>query len=169
MDVGSENAGTGAEPKGNRLFLFLSGLSGWSLAIVGGLSLVVSSFIGSLAGVLVSIALVGHGAFELRLRRAFQSTGIPLVGRKMGWNQVGLAASVSVYLAYQVSVLDEELVMALLVESPVYAILEMQPEGLRQDMIELMPAMVGVTYMLAALATWIVCIGTAFYYWRATR
>ena len=87
----------------------------------------------------------------------------------MAWNQIGLAASVSIYLAYQVSVLDEELVMALLVESPVYALLEMQPASMRQDMLDLMPAMVGLTYMLAALATWVVCIGTAVYYWRVTR
>ncbi len=83
----------------------------------------------------------------------------------MALDQLGLATSLSLYFAYQMRVLDAEAMMTSLVNSPLYEVLLMYPEDLRLQLLDSLPSMLGVFYLVAAVVSWIFCGGTAIYYW----
>ena len=89
-----------AATKKDRVFLALSGINGWSLVVAGTASLLIAAIARSSAGILISLALLGHGSLELRFRKTASENGDRSQGRRMAFNQMGLAASVSLYLAY---------------------------------------------------------------------
>lgn len=152
-----------------RLFYILSGINGWSLLVVGILSLGLSLFVGAVSGILVSIAIAIHGSLELTFRGRCRRTNSYSVAKRLAWNQLGLATLVSLYLGYQALSLDESAVLNALINSPAYEILMLYPEELRLQMMESLPLMIGVFYALAAVLTWIVCVATAVYYGRVAR
>ena len=151
---------------GTSIFRLLSALNGWSLVCLGGISLIVSSIAMAWAGILVSVAATLHGIFELVLRKKMQGENSGSVSRRMALNQLGLAASLSLYFAYQVSSLDEDALMTLLLKSPLYDALLMYPDEIRIQFMETLPRMVGLFYVAVAGITWLVCGATAIYYWR---
>jgi len=87
----------------------------------------------------------------------------------MAFNQLGLATSLSLYFAYQMSVLEPEVLIASLLESPLYDVLLMYPEDLRLKLLDGLPKMLGVFYIAVAVVSWIFCGGTALYYWSQGR
>lgn len=164
---------TGKAPKGTprsrRIFRMLSRVNGWSLVVVGGLSFVVSGVAVAVAGMAVSLALILHGVFEIVLSKRTEESSIRSATRKMAFNQIGLAVSLTLYFSYQTIVLDGDALVMRLLASPVYDLLLMYPEDFRIWLIESLPSMVGVFYLLVALVSWVFCAGTAVYYWNHGR
>lgn len=171
MDRTESNAGeSGPNPsRRRRTFHILSRLNGWSLVIVGILSMGISIFAGGWAGVIISVALVLHGVYEIVLSKRSEAGELKSPTRRMALNQLGLATNLSLYFAYQMRVLDAENLIASLLDSPLYDILLMYPEDLRLQLIESLPVMTGMFYLVAAVVSWIFCGGTAVYYWSQGR
>lgn len=146
-------------------FRLLSAINGWSLVVVGSLSLLVSLIATAWAGVLISLAAATHGALELFLRnRVFGGDRVQAV-RWLALNQLGLAASLSLYFAFQVMVFDDEAVYRALMASPLSEALFLYPEPMRSQLIDSLPFLVGLFYAIAAGVSWLVCGGTAIFYW----
>lgn len=133
--------------------------------MAGALSLLIALFAISLPGILIALAVLGHGSLELRLRLIAKKNGDRSLGRAMAFNQVGLATSISLYLAYQILSLDPNAVIEALMRPPVYDILRLYPEEMRVWIIQSSPRLIGSFYTLAAFISWIVCGATAMYYW----
>ena len=159
-----------AATKKDRVFLALSGINGWSLVVAGTASLLIAAIARSSAGILISLALLGHGSLELRFRKTASEIGDRSQGRRMAFNQMGLAASVSLYLAYQTLILEPTMVIESLMRPPVSDVLKLYPLDMRTWIIQSSPRFVGTFYALAAVISWIVCGATAAFYWpRSSR
>ena len=159
-----------AATKKDRLFLALSGINGWSLVVAGTASLLIAAIARSSAGILISLAILGHGSLELRFRKTASENGDRSQGRRMAFNQMGLAASVSLYLAYQTLILEPTIVIESLMRPPVSDVLKLYPLDMRTWIIQSSPRFVGTFYALAAVISWIVCGATAAFYWpRSSR
>ncbi|RPF74559.1 MAG: hypothetical protein CBC31_010635 [Verrucomicrobia bacterium TMED71] len=150
-------------------FHVLSLLNGWSLFVVGTLSLGISAYAGGWAGVIVSMALILHGTLEIVLSKRSVADDLKSCSRRMAINQIGLATSLSLYFAYQMSGLEPDVLIASLIESPLYDALLMYPEDLRLKLLDGLPKMLGVFYIVVAAVAWIFCGGTALYYWIQGR
>lgn len=150
----------------NSLFRVLSGTSGWSLLAVGLLSLGVSIYANALAGICVSLAVTLHGTLELLLRKRVLSEFRPSGLRSLSLNQLGLAASASLYFAYQAIALDVNALYAMATKPPIADALALYPEELRLQVMDALPFLAGMFYAIAAAVTWIACGVTALYYWR---
>ena len=83
----------------------------------------------------------------------------------MAFNQMGLATSVSLYLAYQAFSLEPDAVVEALMRPPIYDVLVLYPLDVRTWLIQSAPKMIGSFYALAAIVSWIVCGATAAFYW----
>ena len=154
-----------AATKKDRVFLALSGINGWSLVVAGTASLLIAAIARSSAGILISLALLGHGSLELRFRKTASENGDRSQGRRMAFNQMGLAASVSLYLAYQTLRLEPTMVIESLMRPPVSDVLKLYPLDMRTWIIQSSPRFVGTFYALAAVISWIVCGAIAAFYW----
>jgi|GEM_PF-609383 hypothetical protein len=160
----------GEDGNKDRWFFALSGINGWSLVFAGAVSLLLSLFAGSLPGILISLVIGGHGLLELRFRKFASQKGDRSQGRRMAFNQVALATSISLYLAYQALSLEQDVVIESLMRPPVYDILRLYPIDLRTWIIQSAPGMIGSFYAIAAVVSWVVCGATAAFYWpRNTR
>ena len=159
-----------AATKKDRVFLALSGINGWSLVVAGTASLLIAAIARSSAGIFISLAILGHGSLELRFRKTASENGDRSQGRRMAFNQMGLAASVSLYLAYQTLILEPTMVIESLMRPPVSDVLKLYPLDMRTWIIQSSPRFVGTFYALAAVISWIVCGATAAFYWpRSSR
>ncbi len=156
------------ELRENGLFCLLSGLSAGSLLVVGAISLTLSIYTQAAAGILISLAICGHGWMERLLRRR-ALRGEELGLRLLALNQLGLAASVSLYLGYQALNLDIDALYALALNPPVANALALYPDELRLRIMDALPFLAGLFYVIAAAATWIACLATSIYYWRCRR
>ncbi len=171
LDATSSRVGEpGPKPgRSSRAFRVLSLLNGWGLVVVGTLSLGISAYAGGWAGVIISMALILHGILEIVLSKRSVAGDLKSCSRRMAFNQLGLATSLSLYFAYQMSVLEPEVLIASLLESPLYDVLLMYPEDLRLKLLDGLPKMLGVFYIAVAVVSWIFCGGTALYYWSQGR
>ena len=158
-----------SELKENRFFRFLSGISGWSLLGVGLLSLGISLYANAMAGMCISLAVCIHGSLELLIRRRVLEHFSPGGLRGLALNQLGLAASASLYFAYQSINLDVNALYALALKPPISEALALYPEDLRRQIMDGLPFLAGLFYVIAAAATWVACGLTALYYWRLGR
>jgi len=113
--------------------------------------------------------LILHGILEIVLSKRSVAGDLKSCSRRMAFNQLGLATSLSLYFAYQMSVLEPEVLIASLLESPLYDVLLMYPEDLRLKLLDGLPKMLGVFYIAVAVVSWIFCGGTALYYWSQGR
>ncbi len=147
------------------LFRLISAVNGWSLVVAGGLSLIVSLFATAWAGVLVSLAAAAHGTFELLLRKKMAGEDRVAIARRMALNQLGLAASLSLYFAYQFATLDAAALSEMILKSPLYDELVLYSDLTGIQIFSSLPTIVGVSYAVAAAVAWLVCGGTALYYW----
>ncbi len=151
--------------RSRKVFHALSRLNGWSLVVVGVLSLAISAYSGGWAGMVISLALLLHGVYEIVLSKRSETGELKGPARRMALNQLGLATSLSLYFAYQMRVLDADVLMASLVKSPLYDALLLYPEDLRLQLLDSLPTILGAFYLVAAVVSWIFCGGTAVYYW----
>lgn len=87
----------------------------------------------------------------------------------MAFNQIGLATSLSLYFAYQMSVLESNVLIASLIETPLYDALLIYPEYLRLKLLDGLSKMLGIFYIVVAAVAWIFCGGTVLYYWIQGR
>ena len=125
--------------------------------------------LGGSAGGIVSMALILQGTLEIVLSKRSVADDLKSCSRRMAINQIGLATSLSLYFAYQMSVLEPDVLIASLLESPLYDALLMYPEDLRLKLLDGLPKMLGVFYIVVAAVAWIFCGGTALYYWIQGR
>ena len=170
MAKSDHREGQMAATKKDRVFSALSGINGWSLVVAGTASLLIAAIARSSAGILISLAILGHGSLELRFRKTASENGDRSQGRRMAFNQMGLAASVSLYLAYQTLILEPTMVIESLMRPPVSDVLKLYPLDMRTWIIQSSPRFVGTLYALAAVISWIVCGATAAFYWpRSSR
>jgi|TARA_B110000467_G_C18336230_1_gene498092 hypothetical protein len=149
-----------------KLFRTLSAINGWSLVIVGGLSLLASLAFGAWAGAAVSLAAAFHGIVELVLRKRALIGNQGDAVRWMALNQLGLAASLSLYFAYQVMILDADALSLALMQPPLSDLLSLYPESRRSQLVDMLPLLIAVFYALVAGVSWVVCGVTAIFYWK---
>ena len=149
-----------------KLFRVLSAINGWSLVIVGGLSLMASLAFGAWAGAAISLAAAFHGIVELVLRKRAQIGNQGDAVRWMALNQLGLAASLSVYFAYQAMILDSDALSLALMQPPLSDLLSLYPEPTRSQLVDTLPLLIGAFYALVAGVSWVACGATAIFYWK---
>lgn len=172
MDDSTDGAPFETKPVANRkrrVFHVLSRINGWSLVIAGFASLGISAYANAMAGLLISLAVTFHGLLELVLSKKGVTGEAKPATRWMALNQLALAASLSLYFAYQTTTLNEEALIEQLLSSPVYDVLLVYPEALRLQLIDSLPAMAGTFYVVAAVVSWLFCGGTAVYYWSCGK
>ena len=125
----------------------------------------VSSIATAWAGALVSLAVALHGGIELYLRKRALGGDHSQSVRRMALNQLGLAITLSLYFGYQVIILDDKAVYETVMTSPLSDVLLVYPEPLRSQLIDSLPFLVRIFYAIAAGVSWLVCGGTAIFYW----
>lgn len=143
----------------------MSGMSALSLIAFGGISLVLLLFSWSWSGGFISLALLGHGLYEWRLRKQILARPERATGHKLAWNQMGLAGSVILYLAWQVFTFDKSAVQAALDGELGRALLQQYPE-LAELLSSELPKFVAGFYSLAGALVLLGCIGMAALYTR---
>ncbi len=148
---------------------FLSAMSAWSLILFGGLSLLVVCFSWDWAGALIGAALLGHGYWELSLRRRFLPEGASSVGKKLAWNQFGLAGSVLLYLSWQVVSFDRVEWDAMLARDLPRMFLEQFPPEVVKMLQGDFPVILAGAYGLAGFVVLFGCLGMALMYLKACR
>lgn len=144
------------------------------LSLVSCVSLLVfgvASFLLSLAfleksGVLIGGALLFHGTFELRKRERFLKSRSESFASQLAWNQIGLAASVSVYLLWRYLQFDDAALLAVLEQEPVKTLLEQWPPEFVSEFKELLPSLAALSYSLAGVVAILGCVGMAALYRR---
>jgi hypothetical protein len=95
VDIPRELATASAAWKKLRRLAAYAALDGWSLAIFGALTLICGGY-GSPSGLLVSLALVGTGIFEIRTARQLRRLAPPAV-LQLACNQLVVAAALIAY------------------------------------------------------------------------
>lgn len=146
---------------------FVSILSGGSLVLFGGLSLLISCVFWSWAGVLVGGALLGHGFVELLCRKRLFRDDDSKALWWMIWNQIGLAMSVSVYFLWQIGTLDTAAIAAALEGPELQAMWEMHSQDMREMILVTLPQFIRGGYILLAAVLWLVCLLTARLYYKS--
>ncbi len=146
-----------------------SAMSAWSLMLFGGLSLLVVCFSWDWVGALIGAALFGHGYWELSLRRRFLSEGASSVGKKLAWNQFGLAGSVLLYLSWQVFSYDRTELDAMLARDPLRTVLQQAPPEVVKMLQGDFPKILAGAYGLAGFVVLLGCLGMALMYLKACR
>lgn len=145
----------------------LSALSGWTLALCGGISLAISVAFLSWVGIAMGAALLAHGIVELRLRRKFFGPGGAPAARAMGWNQIALAATITAYAAFQYAQFDAEAFAQALQSDSVGQLSQLYGVDLAATLQEKGPRLIAAFYLAVAGAAWFGCFLTALCYWRA--
>ncbi len=148
---------------------FVSGLSGWSLVGFGLASVVLATVFWTWAGVLVGLAMLGHGGLELWQRRRLLADGVAGAANWMAANQLALGATLTVYLASQSFGLDEGAVDAALQGDLAQGLLASLPAGAEAELRERVVALAGILVVALVAALWIGCAATALGYWRYGR
>ncbi|MBK1876435.1 hypothetical protein [Pelagicoccus mobilis] len=148
---------------------FLSGLSAWSLIVFGGLSLAASLLGHSLGGAIVGVALLLHGGVELHQRGALGSCRNERAPVFLACNQLALAFSVIMYLAWQVLSLDVQEIDAMLAREPIRSLLALYPAELRERLYQNLPAILVGAYAVAGFLVLLGCLGMATVYLRVGR
>ena len=156
-------------PKPTNKTARLSAASCWSLIAFGVASLAVSLVALALPGLLIGAALLAHGLFErIHGKLLFRDANADSA-RRLAWNQMGLAASVSLYLGWQASAVDAEELRAVLLREPVKSALELYPPEIAQRLVEGLPQYVLGFYGLAMIVALLGCVAMAALYLRAGR
>ncbi len=148
-------------------FAFLSLLSGGSLLFCGLASTLVSVAIWSLLGLTVGLVLCVHGAFELRMRRAFLGGETDRASRRLAWNQIALAGSLSGYFGYQFFSIDRSELTAMLYRDPLKSLLELYPPEVASTLVRDLPGYVSIVYGGIWFLVVAGCLGMAIYYRRS--
>ena len=151
------------------MFGLLSGLSAYSLIVLGAVSLVISAVNVSAPGIAISLAMLVHGILERHWRKLFLDTGLFAWNRRMVMNQIGLAVSLSVYALWQLYLLDEEEIRKILVQDSVKPIFRMLDPEMQLELLHYLPAYVKVVYIGVIGLAWLGCCSTALYYLKAGR
>ncbi len=165
MSVAEPNPGS---PSRN-YFSLVSALSGFSLLGFGTLSLALSLFFWSPSGILVSLAVLVHGLLEIRFRKAAISGFEPNALGKMAWNQLALAVSISLYALWHIFTTDPEILENLLQQPLIQTVFNLYPIELRLTLIDALPRIVTVFYLLVIFVIWLGCGATAIYYWKQSK
>lgn len=147
----------------------LSATSCWSLIVFGAASLAISLIAFSLPGILIGAALLAHGVYERLQRKRFFGASEAGAARLLGWNQVALAASVSLYLGWQAAAIDATELRAVLLREPVKSALELYPPEIAQRLVDRLPQYVAGFYGLTMLVAVFGCLAMAALYFRAGR
>ncbi len=157
-------SGQKEEEKGKGYFSLVSGASGFSLVGFGFISLIISLWFWSLSGLFVSLAVFIHGFLEVRFRKQALNQGRWIQVRKMAWNQLALAASISLYSLWHMLTADPDLLRDLLNRPLVQSALNLYPVEFRIHLFNALPRIITIFYLLVILVAWLGCGSTAFYY-----
>lgn len=151
------------------MFKTFSALSGGSLVVFGIASLVLSLWWSSAFGVVISVAILGHGIVELAARKRLLEKTSAKGAKVMIANQLALAMSVSLYAGWQVYVTDPEMIRNAM-ESPLVAqALSLYPPDTLLLIDAWLPRIILGFYFLVIAIVWLACAATAVYYRSAIR
>lgn len=156
-----------AENKVSGWVSMLSALSAWSLILFGLLSLLFSGISSVNAGTLIGLALLVHGIYEVRQRKILIRGTDNKAHKRLAWNQMALAVSVSLYLGWQAFRFDEAELDALLARDPFKTALLQLPPDTTELLARELPRMLMLTYALAGFVVVVGCIGMAALYARS--
>ncbi|MDQ8184473.1 hypothetical protein [Pelagicoccus sp. SDUM812002] len=144
-------------------------ISAWSLIVFGGLSLLIAAFSWSWAGAFIGLALLIHGILENRFRGSFLPQGERSFGKRLAWNQVGLAASGLLYFSWQLASFDRTALDAMLARDPLHTLLEQSPPEVSDMFYRDFPKLLAGAYGIAGMLVLLGCLGMAFMYLKASR
>jgi len=143
-------------------------VSSLTMLVLGGLSLLVSLPRPLSAGFAISVAVVINGCIERRFGRRLAAYD-PVAPSRLALNQIALGLEVLAYAAWQARAIGPEQLDAVLRRPLVAQVLAaLDPEVVRQ-MLEQLPAAVGVVYWIVGAGTLLGCAATAVYYFSRSR
>jgi len=145
--------------------MIVAAINGWSVAVLGGLCLLLSVVWFSLWGVLVGAAATASGYMELSGRRRLKQ-GLPEAGRWLAGSQLLLLVAIFLYAGYQLLWFDPHSFMKDL--PPDYQEAMGSLMG-GQELDQLIGRVVTAFYAALMLATLLYQGGLCLYYSLATR
>lgn len=86
--------------------------------------------------------------------------------KKLAWNQLGLALSVSAYLLWRYLSIGEDKLLAILDSDAAQTVLQQWPPEMIAELKATLPQLVGISYSIAAIVVIFGCVGMAALYRR---
>jgi hypothetical protein len=167
----SENEGTGRPPamlnyhRDVRLRRVggVAKVSGLTMVVFGALSLVLTIMNPLSAEFAVSIAIFVLGISEWRLGRRLASGDAECAIRLM-FNQIGVAAAVTTYAVWQVVTTTDASVLAIIDRPELSPYLDLLDPLVRAEVIDRLPGLIRLTYLLIIPVIWLGCGAMSAYY-----
>ena len=138
-------------------------VSGVSLVVLGGISLVFAITNPLSAGFLVSVAVLANGLVEWRYARRLAALD-PRAPGVLAINQLLLGLAIAVYSAWQVFTLDPAALGALLTRPPIKDLLQLFDPAFLELLITVFPETVRFLYAVVGAVALLGCAATAWYY-----
>lgn len=143
-------------------------VSGLTMVVLGALSLVLSAFNPLSAEFAVSVAILAFGLIEWRLGRRLASGDDSRVIR-MVINQAGVAFVVTAYAVWQIVSTTDASVLALFERPEISAYLDLLDPMVRAEVIDRIPGLIRLTYLLIIPVVWLGCGAMSAYYFFRGR
>lgn len=143
-------------------------VSGLTMVVLGALSLVLSALNPLSAEFAVSAAILTLGLIEWRLGRRLASGD----GSRVIWlviNQAGVAVAVTAYAVWQIVHTTDASVLALLDRPEISAAFDLLDPSVRAEIIDRIPGLIRLTYLLIIPVVWLGCGAMSAYYFFRGR
>ena len=138
-------------------------ISGFTMIVLGAVSLLFSLLHPLSAEFAVSLALLVRGVVEWRLGSGLRA-GRRVNPSRLAFNQLGLAVVVTGYSIWKIVVTTDEAVLALLNRPEVGPTLDLLDPMMRAEVIDRLPGAIRLAYLMIIPVVWLGCGGMAAYY-----
>ncbi len=144
-------------------------VSGLTMVVLGAISLALSALNPLSAEFAVSVAILALGLIEWRLGRRLASGDDSQVSRLVA-NQTGVAVVVTAYAVWQILSTTDASVLAILERPEIGAVLDLLDPLVRAELIDRIPGLIRLTYLLIIPVVWLGCGAmSAYYFFRGRR
>jgi hypothetical protein len=137
--------------------------SGASLAVLGGLSALLTAFEPLPPNFIVSVAVLVNGILERRFAAALER-GEPAAVARLAANQAALGIEVVVYSLWQARAITPEAIRTYLADPNLATLLDLYPTDQIRALVDLLPQLIQAFYALVAAAAIVGCGLTALFY-----
>lgn len=163
--IPSAHARPAGAGKTRRRLMIVAAVNGWSVAVLGGLCLLLSVVWFSLWGVLIGAAATASGCMELSGRRRVKQ-GRPEAGRWLAGSQLLLLGAIFLYAGYELLSFDPQALLKAVPPDYRQALGSFESE---EELGQLFGLIVHLIYAVVMLATLLYQGGLCLYYSLATR
>ncbi|MEZ5277598.1 MAG: hypothetical protein R3F07_14555 [Opitutaceae bacterium] len=143
-------------------------VSGFTMMLLGALSLLFSIMSPLTAEFAVSLAILVLGVFEWRLG-ALLKKGQAEASLRLALNQLAVAGVVTAYSIWKIVVTTDEAVAGLLSRPEIAPTLDLLDPVMRAEVMDRLPGAIRLAYLVIVPVVWMGCGGMAAYYYFKGR